>query len=261
MKRQVRKGRVLSRERVAAWLESRFYLRLHMFLILGGTYLAGLLITKLLLLAGVDRLWLRYSVAVIGAYLVFLALLRIWLYYVGADRTRGEIDISGDGVDLLGHFVPATDDPFGGGGGFGGAGSTGSWGEPIDAAPLRSASSSGGRAAPDGKGCGVDIGGDEGCVVVLVVALVLSLLVVGVYLIWTAPVLLSEAAFEAALAAALARRARKIQARGWVQAVWRATVWPFVAVLLLSAALGWYAQDYCPEAKKLRDVFSCANPR
>ena len=257
------KRRALTKERVAAWLQRRFYLRLHMFFILGGTYLAGVLATHLLLLAGLDILWLRYALAVCAAYGVFLALIRIWLFYVSNDR-GGSIDLNADGVDFISHFTPSgssVDPGFGGGGGnFGGGGATGSWGEASAQAVASPAKSSGGGGGL--KGCSPDIdGGDEGCVVVLLIILVFSLLIIGIYMIYTAPVLLSEAAFEAALAASLARRAKKIEQRGWVGTVWRATVWPFIAVLVVSGVLGWYAQYTCPEARRLRDVWECPSKR
>ncbi|HUP63195.1 MAG TPA: hypothetical protein VNA69_22585 [Thermoanaerobaculia bacterium] len=248
------KRAALTKERVAAWLERRFYLRLHMFFILGGTYLAGLLATKLLLLAGLNVLWLRYALAVCAAYGVFLSLIRLWLIYINVYHSDS-LDLTADGIDFAGRFW-STDIPVIEGGRFGGGGATGSWGDASQAVAAPKASGGGGGL----KGCGID-GGDEGCAVVLLIVLVFSLVVIAIYMIYTAPVLLSEAAFEAALAAALARRAKKIERRGWVDTVWRATVWPFVAVLLVSAALGWFAQHHCPEAKKLRDVWECPSKR
>lgn len=78
--------------------------------------------------------------------------------------------------------------------------------------------------------------------------------------VYTAPALLSEAAFEAVLAASIARRAKKSEGTGWIGAVTRATVVPFLAVLALSVLLGWLAQRRCPDALKLRDAVNCARP-
>ena len=75
-----------------------------------------------------------------------------------------------------------------------------------------------------------------------------------IYFIYTAPALLSEAAFEAVLAASIARRAKKAEGSGWIAVVGRATVLPFVLVLALSVLLGWNAQRRCPEALRLRDA-------
>ncbi len=227
-----RPRKALTKERVKAFLERHFFLRLHMFFILSATIASGLVATKVLLAIGVKSLALRYGLAVVAAYLLFLALIRLWLFYVR--MARGGVDFTGDGLDFA-HSNISSADFSGGGGNFGGGGASGSWG----------------KAIPDLGG-----DGDDWLVIILFVAVVLSLLLIGIYVIYTAPVMLSEAAFEALLAAAVARQAKKIQRPGWIGVVWRATVWPFVVVLILTVALGWAAQRRCPEAKKLRDVFT-----
>ncbi|HEX8170014.1 MAG TPA: hypothetical protein VF824_05670 [Thermoanaerobaculia bacterium] len=236
--------------RYRAALESRFYLRIHMTLLLGATFASGVVATNLLLRAGLYHLTERYILAVCGAYLVFLGLVRLWLIYVGADR-RG-IDLGSNGIDIgdLGGIGGSdASDTAGevlhaGGGRFGGGGATGSWGTPT---PVKSSGSS-----------ALDFGDlDDLWIVVLLIALVLALLAIAVYLIWVAPAILSEAAFDAALAGALARRAKKMSSPGWVGAVWRATVVPFLVVLVLAGALGWAAERRCPEAKRLSEALHC----
>jgi hypothetical protein len=241
----------LTKARVRTWLERNFFLRVHMFFILSGTFGAGVLATKWLLALGVNRLALRYALAVSVAYLVFLLLIRVWMFYVR--MARGGVDFTGDGLDWGRAWQSGDTSGFGGSGGkFGGGGASGSWGN----APLKSSASS-----PSSSSFSFDFGGDDLVVVILVIALVLSLLFVAIYIIYTAPALLSEAAFEAMLAAALAKRAKQIDRPGWMGVIWRATIWQFLLVLVLSAALGWAAQRRCPEAKRLRDVFDCPKPR
>jgi hypothetical protein len=242
-----RKREPFTKERVKAWLELHFLLRLHMMFILAATFGAGLLATKILLVTGVNMLAIRYGLAVFAAYLTFLFLIRLWLFYVNASDDG--LDFAADGINFGSHFTIDSSD-LGGGGRFGGGGASGSWGQ---AAPVKSSG---------GSSFNFDFGDDDFAVVILFIALVLSILVIGIYLIYTAPALLSEAAFEAALAAALAKRAKQIHRPGWMGTVWRATVWPFVIVFALSIALGWFAQKHCPEAKRLRDVFTgCKAPR
>lgn len=242
----------LTREKLRDWLERRFFLRIHMTVILGGTFLAGLAATHVLMRMEVNVLALRYGLAVCAAYLMFLALIKMWLYYVRISRES--IDISVDGIEFFGDAGGAAYDAIGGGGRFGGAGASGSWGDAA-ASPAQSLKAASGSS---NKGCGVDIGGgDEGCVVILLVLLVFGLIIAAVYLIWTAPAILAEAAFEAALAGALARRAKRVEKGNWVGAIWRATVWPFLAILVLSALLGYFAQRSCPEATRLSEAFEC----
>src|SRR4029453_11951909 len=65
---------------------ARYACRLHVALILGVCFVVGLLVTKALLIAGVHAMWIRYSVALVAAYLVFLLGVRIWLRLAGFDR-------------------------------------------------------------------------------------------------------------------------------------------------------------------------------
>jgi hypothetical protein len=250
----------LTRARVVEWLQSRHWLRVHMFVIVTVTFLAGITATKLLMLLGVDLLWLRYAISVCAAYLVFLFMIRLWIAIVcGTDDRFFD---SPNGIDLYVRAAGGADDvaEIFGGGKFGGGGASGSWGsaDDIAAAPAKAAKLSGGS---DKSGClSFDLGGDgEGCVVVILLAvLVGALLIAGGYLIYAAPAILGEAAFEALLAAALARRAKKLALGGWVGSVFRATVWIFVVVLALSITLGWYAQKHCPGARRVMDAIDCS---
>ncbi len=206
---------MLTKASVRAWLEGRFFLRVHMTLILGGTFLAGLVTTRLLMDAGVNLLALRYVAAVAAAYFVFLILIRLWLAYVGSGGQG--YDFTGDGIETCERFVSAPR--------FKGGGSSGSWGN-VD----------------------LNLGGDADDLVVIVICLAF---------IYTAPALLSEAAFEAALAASLVRGAKNASC-GWMGLIFRKTALPFVLVLALSGVLGWVAQKRCPAARRLREAIGCA---
>ena len=224
---------MLTKARVREWLEERFFLRIHMTLILGGTFLAGVVMTRMLMQAGVNHLALRYVIAVCAAYFVFLILIRLWLSYVGSGGET-HFDLARDGIDIGSEFVPDAPMPK-----FKGSGSSGSWTD------------------------GIDLGGDleDLVVIVLLLALVVCICGFAIYFIWTAPALLSEAAFEAALAASLARRTKNATSGNWMGSVFRATVVPFTVVLVISGLLGWFAQRRCPEARKLREAIGCASAR
>ena len=231
-----------------------------MFVIVGGTVAAGLLVTKILLITHERNLAFRYGLAVVLAFAAFLGFVKLWLGYVGfCVRRKGN---GGDGLDWLdavdfdcgsvssgGGGGPQFES--GGGSSFGGGGAGGSWGEPV-AAPVKASSSSG-----SGFNLGDICDGDEGMLVVLVALLVLAIAAAAIYVIWAAPAILSEAAFQGALAAALTRRAKKISHGTWQGSVIRATVIPFAIVLLFAVALGWYAQKRCPAATRLREAIHC----
>jgi hypothetical protein len=77
---------------------------------------------------------------------------------------------------------------------------------------------------------------------------------VGIYLVWEAPVILSEAAFELVLASALGSAAGRMQQPGWMGSVFRATWLPFALVLAMATAFAGVAQHFCPEATRLSEV-------
>jgi hypothetical protein len=218
---------MVTRRSVREWLEERFFLRIHMTLILAGTFLAGLVVTRMLMELGVNTLPVRYAIAVCLAYGVFLVLVKLWLLYVGSD---GEASLDPeDAAELAFDGARAVALHSDGGGGGGGAS--------LD----------------------LDLGDDLGGILFMIVLIVIVLLLGGIaiYYIYMAPAVLGEAFFEVVLAASIARRAKKAEGAGWLGAVWRATVLPFVGVLALSIVLGWLAQRHCPEALKLRDAVSC----
>jgi hypothetical protein len=251
------------KERFSTALKRRFFLRVHMFVIVGGTVAVGLLVTKILLITHERNLAFRYGLAVVVAFAAFLGFIKLWLGYVGLCLTRKQR--SGDGGDWLnvidfdGGGV-STGGSVGGGGpqieagsgsSFGGGGAGGSWGEPV-AAPVKASSSSGGGFNLGDIGCDDDLG-----IVILVAVLVLAIALAGFYVIWAAPAILSEAAFQGVLAAALARRAKKISNGTWEGSVLRSTAIPFIVVLALAITLGVYAQKRCPSAMRLREALHC----
>lgn len=75
-----------SAEALRKTIVARFAVRLHCALILCACFGVGLLVTKLMLIVGVHAMWLRYAIALVAAYLVFLLGVRVWLLYAGFDR-------------------------------------------------------------------------------------------------------------------------------------------------------------------------------
>jgi hypothetical protein len=278
-------GTEASQKRVRAVLEHRFFLRLHMAAILGGTLLVGLGATRLLYALHLRNMAVRYAMSVTLAYSAFLGLIKIWLWYIDfcAIRARAQSGKSGDDwFDCLNFsssgsssFSASTDgvgDSFGSGGGkFGGGGASGSWGEgePATSNNLMAAtvgssqrSSSGGKGGGSSKGGGgggdLDLG--ELWLIVLVVAVVLAVIASFAWIVYAAPAILGEVAFNAALAAALTRRTHQASCGRWIGGVLRSTAIPYVLILALTITMGWYAQKYCPSATRLTDALPCAVP-
>src|SRR5437763_14811304 len=99
-----------------------YFVRIHMGLILTAVTASGVLTSKGLLAAGVVSLRFRYPVAVLCSYLVFLALVRIWIWYVCRRRSAAQSS-SGSGSSFdLGDFDFGGGSSSGSGGGGGGGG-------------------------------------------------------------------------------------------------------------------------------------------
>ncbi len=268
------------RRRLAAL--QRKPLRVHMAVMLGATLAAGIGASKLLLVLGLDDVLWRYPLIVLVSYGVFFAVVKLWLIlFAGAKLAlfdpTGIVDGlpsgSGGGGGSAGGLGGGT---FGGGS-FGGGGVSAGF-QPVALPvvdpppadlplPAPSLTGGGGGGAGSGGGSGSGSGGslldglgslddDSGLllVVIALVALLVAVFGAGALLIWHAPAILGEAAFNTLLAAGLYRRAHAIGRPGWAGSVFRATRWPFAGVLVVSAAAGWVMHRFVPEAHRVADV-------
>jgi hypothetical protein len=251
---------------------ARYSVRLHLSLILVACFAAGMIVSKLLLVAGLHSMLLRYPMALVAAYATFLVGIRLWLAYAGyggGSRPPANARKStGSGFDI-GNAVGANIDlpSFGksgagsagsvfrgGGGGFGGGGASAEFADVAEGAqaPVRTAgffSGFGGKSS----GGGFDLG-DDGWVIVALIALVSAVLGAGAYLVYMAPTILSDAAFAALLSGALAHSTRRIASEGWIGSVVRDTWIPFAVVLALTLIFAATAHRYHPEAHTLHEL-------
>ncbi len=253
-----------------------------MSLILAATGAAGFLASFVMLYFGLSLMWLRYGVAVLFAYAVFLLLLRVWLFL----HSRGGLsDVFDPPLELLPEDlggVPRAADAaastFGGAGDFGGAGAGGSWSGGVSsglrqavpscdtggvAASGGSWSGGGGGGSSSGGGAlsGLDIfdADSEGCVFFL---LALALIVAGVcaslYVVYAAPALLAEILVEGVLLSGLYRgmkRARRGGGGDWLGAAVRRTWLPVLLTLVTFAAAGYFLQRAAPRARSFGEAW------
>lgn len=252
---------------------SRFAVRLHVVLILSACFAVGLAVTKLLLMAGVSVLWLRYAVALATAYLAFLLGVRLWLACTGYSRRMlpsprstlaGDVGLPDLGMGGGSGSRVGWPGFRGGGGGSGGAGASSAFGGPPSAAPppastqalvfssSPSSASSGTSTGGGSGGGGFDLG--DGWVLVLLVGLVLALAGGMAWIVYTAPTILADAAFAGMLSAGLVRSTRHIASGGWVASVVGHTWLAFAIVFVLAMAFAVLAQRHFPEARTLLDV-------
>jgi hypothetical protein len=256
-----------TREKVKRYLVQRFYTRFHMSLILSSSGLAAMLTSWALLHGGVHAMWLRYPVAVVMAYLTFLAGVSLWLKYVGLDRRSGTAESLLENADVpdvsIGGGGGIADLPGGvarGGGQFGGGGAGGAWaeGSPVQAFTSGVRSSAGSTASSSGSAPGIggklvggfaDLDGDALVLLLLALLLIASIFLLSGYVIWFAPDILGEAAFGAVLAGGLVKPAKRQDGEGWIAGVVKKTWWPFAIVLVLALVFATYAAVRYPAAR------------
>jgi hypothetical protein len=228
-----------------------YFVRCDMSLILAVVVASGILSSKLLLECGLHSLPWRYPLALVVSFGSFLLLIRIWIWYVFCRKPLSVDFSNGDVGDIASGGGGDTGSVHFGGGDSGGGGASDNWAD--GAAPRPSASSGGG-----GSGFDLDLDlGDDWLLIALVVAVVLSIACAGGYLIYAAPNILPEAAWQATLAGGLARVAKPSGREDWLRCVVRASWVPFAVVLVFVIALGWVAHSHCPSAVKLMEALRC----
>jgi hypothetical protein len=255
-------------------LVRRAWPRAQMTLILLATGCAGLLVSFALLHAGLTRMWLRYPVAILCAYAVFLLLLRLWLAAQSRRKSTSDFNVDLTGLDPLGGVGQggtSSDFGFGGAGDFAGGGSGGSVDGGTEGASFLSSGggsvggggttgggSGGGGGLLDGVNLSLDLD-DEGCAVLLaLVALALAILaglVVSFYVVWAAPALLAEILVDGLLVAGLYKRVKNAERRHWLRAAVRRTALPVVLTAASFTAAGYAMQRAVPEARSVGEFW------
>lgn len=231
--------------RIRRRLEQDGFPRIQMSLIVGLTGAAGLLFSFVLLQLGVTHMALRYPLALLLAYGVFLVLLWLWL------RTKAEDyvdmpDLSGLVPNGSGSCAPSFE---GGGGHFGGGGASGSFDGPASFAPVEPDSSPLSEAAS-----AVGDGADELAIPLLVIAFALGLALASLYVVYAAPILFAELLVDGALSYALYRRIKAADSPHWLESAVRRTALPFVLTGVFVAATGAAMAAYAPGAQSIGQV-------
>jgi hypothetical protein len=243
-----------------------------MSLILLATVCSGFVATRAMLAFRLENVMLRYPLAVIFAYFVFFIAVKLWLKYIAPPRISPKAHKNS--ADLLGVLpdmpISGSSDGSlfvgeifrGGGGGFGGGGATGGFDETGSVLTGAMDADGGlGDAVGDVAGDAVSAISDEGgvaaVVVVGVLAAIMSVLIgAGVYLVYEAPFILSEAAFQCVLAAGLIRGTKRIKSADWVGSVFKTTAFPFAVTLALAILTGYLMHRYFPGVTRISELIS-----
>ena len=243
-------------ERLRRRIDRDGWPRAQMLLIVVLTGGAGFVASWGMLHLGVQAMALRYALACLLAYLVFLGLLGLWL------RTRANDYLEVPNVDVpdfgnLGERSAAC--VQGHGGESAGGGASASWLDArnemdliIDSPGNDDVDVSG--ALGDSLGAAADA--DEFAIPLFLVVALIAMLLSSLFVVWTAPVLFAELLVDGVLAASLYRRLRGLDARHWLDSAVRRTFWPFLATTVLAAVVGWILQWQAPGAVTIGEALA-----
>lgn len=219
-------------------LERDSFPRFQMGLIVAATGGVGLLVSFLLLQSGVDSMALRYPLALVAAYLMFLFLLWVWL------RAKDE-DFSN--IPDLGNAMPNTNGgsisssfQSGGGGDFGGGGASGSFEE--------------GAGSSVGEVLGSVGDADELAIPLLAVVFVAGMAVASLYVVYAAPTLFAELLVDGVLSYTLYRHLHKVETHYWLSTAFKRTIFPFLLTAIFLTVAGAVMAHYAPGAKSIGEV-------
>ena len=239
--------------RVKKIIQNKFSTRWHMTLILIVTLLSGVLFNKILFILGTESLLIRHTLVLFLSYLFFFGAIKLWLIFVKSythetksskDSLNFNLDVPNLGSNIS---VPQGDIPWSGAGGqFAGGGASGN----LDGGGPKSSS-----------GFDIPLGDGDGVVIVLLAAVILSILGSSIYLIYEAPDILSEAAFNALLAGGMIAPARKLYNPSWAGSVLKSSILPFLLVFLMVETLAFYCHSHYPSARTIKEVFVQANQK
>lgn len=249
-------------------LQRRSSPRLHMLALVSVTAAVGLLSSFLLLEAGLTAMVVRYPIAVLLAYTVFLGLVALWLrrFRLRARDDHGNAGIQFDVLELPFDAMwkePSVGAPhFGGGGGFSGGGASAAFDAQaqssvqsivIAGAPPASVSASSGGSGSGTASGALDLDGDAA---LLIPAAVLAAIAfsAALYDVYIAPALFAELLLDAGLAAGLYRRLRRIERRDWLTTAIRHTALPAIFIAALLALSGLVMQSAYPDAVSIGRV-------
>lgn len=254
---------------LAAQLQREHPIRLQMLGVVTLAWLAGFLVSFVLLHLGLTSMAMRYAIATAAGYGVFVWCVRVWLLGRDAATSLNDSGRSSSGWNLNGigrlggRGASKTSDALFGGGRSGGAGASAS----FDAAPMNnaqmfamSASQQQPQAASSGwSGLGKLGGksggkGGKGLLPLLVIALiVIGIAVVG-RVVWQSPNLIAEMLVDGAVAGTAIRGVRRAHRYREIDVV--AHTWiPALIVFVLMVTIGWVSQRVAPEAVSIGDVF------
>ena len=193
-------------------------------------------------------MWLRYPVAILFAYGVFLILLRLWL---SLSRPRDwELDeVVDTTVEVISDLRQGGDPRFGGAGDFAGGGAGGVWEESVSTVTTTTTTSS------SSTGFSFDLDLEEGWLIVIAIVAIIAGAIAALYIVYIAPALLAEILLDGVLLAGLYKQVKSIERRHWLSTALRRTVLSAILVAVFFGVAGYAMQRTAPEARSVGEVW------
>lgn len=247
------------RERRIEFLKRRLlrksHPRLHASLILLLTGLSGFLASFVLLRLGIYEMWLRYPVAILFAYGVFLILLRMWLSLSRPRNWELDGDVVETTVDVVSEVTEGSDAGFGGGADFSGGGAGGYWEEGVSTATSNTVSTVTTTNGSGSTGFSFDFDLEEGWLIVIASIALIASAFAALYVVYIAPALLAEILLDGVLMAGLYKRVKSIQHRHWLRSALRQTAVAAIVVAVFFTIAGFALQKVAPYARSIGEVW------
>ncbi|MGZ5033247.1 MAG: hypothetical protein ACXWAC_08615 [Usitatibacter sp.] len=237
-------------------LHLHYSVRLHAAILLISASLAGLLVSRLLLWMGLEAPFLRFPIAVVISYGLFLLFVDWWLRYIGIKRVAVD-DVPDPGSfpsSFEGGHGSAGETVTGGGGSFDGGGASSGFDPEAggQAAALK------GEAVLRAKGSAIHLGleakaqgglsaGDalsgaagagEFIPILLLITVLAAFAGAAGWIIASTPMVLIETAVEVAVASGLIRSMSRSREATWFESLFSRTIWKVAALAGAAILLG-----------------------
>lgn len=233
--RSFRVSRSIALIRIQRELEYSAYPRLEMGIFVALTGAAGWVASALLLHWGMQSMATRYPLALGLAYLVFLALLWLWLRTTASEYDVPDLSDAADVADTLDAVLPRK-------------GLHGGTQQPTavhDEATNFPSLGSVGDA-------------DEFAIPLLAILLAAGLALASLYVVYMAPALFAELLLDGVLSYSLYRHLRRGDSSHWLSTAFRRTVMPFALTAVFVALVGAGLAAYAPGAHTLGQALHAA---
>jgi hypothetical protein len=241
------------------WLMRKSMPRVQMCVMVCATGISAFLFSAFLLKMGITQMHIRYLLATIFAYIIFLLFIWLWIEYyrrkVSVVERNNNIDIT-DTIDIANldpslmdsSFAPHANFFEGGSSGGGGAGGS------FDSGNACIGKSSGSDSVS--HLASIDFDFDDAIILVVLIAAVCAALFSGLYLIYTAPALLTEVLLDGVLSYGLYRKLTKLDQENWLEGVVKRTIIPFAIAGVFFFVAGIVITHYLPGSDSIGDVIA-----